>query len=209
MLEKNLRPRVMTLDTHDKVLDAASRMIGDVLKESEEDRFVIFMGAASLGTEDDANKELGTDDVLSPAAEFRNKLTTLDVKKIPITRYISLFTNEDLLQRKHTTRKSYLRWIEKQIGRLKGNVNYVVIDCARAQPWGGSRSSIITHGAFLDIVGEGDSGILIKDDEIARTIRERTEKFLSDANKRALFGGGNPDTITKLGMKYQKKGARR
>jgi len=209
VLEKNLKPRVITLDNHDKVLGAASQMMSDVLKEAEEDRFVIFIGAASLGTEDHANEDLGSDDALSPAAEFRNKQTTLDVKKIPITRYVSLFAKEDLLQRKITTKKSYLRWIEKQIGRLKGNANYVVIDCARAQPWGGSRSSIITHRAFLDIVGEGDSGILIKDDEIARTIRERTEKFLSDANKRALFGGGNPDTIAQLQLKYQKKGARK
>jgi hypothetical protein len=209
VLENNLRPRVITLDNHEKVLGAASQVIADVLKNPEEDRFLIFIGAASLGTEEDLKGNTESDDVLSPAADFRNKLTTLDVKKIPITRYVSLFTKEDLLQRRHPTRKNYLQWIEKQIGRLKGNPNYVMIDCVRAQPWGGSRSSIITHGAFMDIVGEGDSGILIKDQEIARTIRERTESFLADANKRGIFGGGNPDTIVRLEVKYEKKGRKR
>jgi putative NADH-flavin reductase len=52
VLETNLRPRVITLDDHQKVLSAASEMIGDVLKEAEEDRFLIFIGAPSLSTED-------------------------------------------------------------------------------------------------------------------------------------------------------------
>jgi hypothetical protein len=200
---------VITLDDHEKVLAAASGIVGDVLKEAEEDRFLIFIGAASLSTEEDAKGEAGKDDTLTPAADFRNKLMALDVKKIPITRYVSLFSKEDLLQRRHPTRKNYLKWIEKQVGRLQGNPNYVVIDCPRAQPWGGSKSSIITHRAYMDIVGEGDSGLLIKDEEVARTIRERTEKFLEATNKRATYGGGNPEMIKPLELKYAKTGRQR
>ena len=209
ILEENLRPRVITLDSHDKVLRAASEIIGDAIKEPEENRFVIFVGAASLCTDEDKEKEADAENTVSPAADYVSKLTLLDVKRIQVTRYISLFTKEELSQRKQPTKNNYLKWVDKQIGRLNGNPNYVIVDCPRAQPWGGSRSSIITHSAFMDIVGQGDCGFLIKDEEVARTIRERTEKLLEDANRRETYGGGNPEAIKPLQTKYGEARRRR
>jgi len=203
VLEKNLRPRVITLDSHEKVLRAASEIIGDAIKEPEEHRFVIFIGAASLCTGEDKENDAVSENQVSPAAEYISKLTLLDVKRIQVTRYISLFTREELANRKQPTKGYYLKWIDKQVGRLNGNPNYVIVDCPRAQPWAGSRSSIITYRAFIDIVGQGDSGFIIKDEEVARTIRERTEKLLEEANRRETYGGGNPEAIKPLQKKYR------
>ena len=188
VLEKNLRPRVIQLDSREKVLATASRILDDAIKAPTDERFVIFIGAASLCTQ----KIVGDadEDTTSPVDEYNNKVMNLDVAKVSVIRYVDLMTKqEEFVGRRSETLNEYLEWLRKQIDRLKSNPNYTLIDCKRAQPWGGSRSSIITHEACLDIVGEGDAGFLVKDDEISRTIRQSSEQLFKPANKHPYYGG--------------------
>lgn len=186
ILEKNLRPRITQLDSREKVLRAASDVLGEALKESGDERFVVFVGAASLSTQKDGKPE--DEEKSSPVDEYKNKLRNLDLAKVAVKRYVDLMTTQrEFVGRRRETLSEYLEWLEKQIDRLRSNPKYTLIDCKRAQPWGGSRSSIITHKAFLDIIGEGESGFLVKGDDIASTIRESSERLFEPANKHPYY----------------------
>jgi hypothetical protein len=199
MLEKNLRPRIIPLDTSDKVLKAASDILLEAIEEIRDHRFVIFIGAASLSTKDAL--EVRDEDKMSPVEEYKSRLLNLEGAKVPVTRYIYLIKPSEFQQRKAETRKEYLKWLDRQITLLKDNSKYVLKDCFRSQPWGGSRSSIITHKAFLDIVGGGQAGFLIKGEEVARTLKESSEKLFESANQHT-YKGGEEASISALRSMY-------
>jgi len=190
ILERNLRPRITQLDSREKVLEAASNVLGEALNESGDDRFVVFVGAASLSTQ---KVTKGEDEYKSsPVEDYKNRLMNLDLAKVNVKRYIDLMTTrKEFGGRRRETLSEYLEWLEKQIDRLNSNPNYYLIDCKRAQPWGGSRSSIITHEAFLDIVGEGESGFLVKGEDIAKIILSSSERLFAPANQHPYYSKDN------------------
>lgn len=184
ILDTNLRPRIISLDSREEVMRAANEILLEAFQESRERRFVYFMGAASLSTQEDS---IATEEArLSLVDQYNNRLRTLEGAKVPIKRFISLIKPEEI--RREGTLREYVRWLNNQIQLLKGNPRYEIVDCPRAQPWGGSRSSIVTFRAFLDIVGEGSSGFIIKDEEVARTLKESSEKLFASA-KQVSYGG--------------------
>jgi len=197
ILEKDLRPRIIHLDSADKVLKAASDVLLEAVHETQEHRFVVFIGAASLSTLKFPATTSTDEDTMSPVEEYNTRLMNLEGARVPVKRYVSLVKPADFKKRKPDTRRDYLRWFEKQIGLLKDNPKYTLIDCYRAQPWGGSRSSIITHKSFLDIVGEGDSGFLITGEEVARTLKDSSERLFAAANQHA-YPGDEDDSIESL-----------
>jgi hypothetical protein len=178
LLEKNLRPRIISLTTREEVLQAANEMLLETIQESKDRRFVYFIGAASLSV---PRLKSGEDDRMSLVEQYNNRLRNLEAAKVPVTRYVALIKTEDFIKgrRRAETKQEYISWLEKQIGLLKSNPKYELIDCQRAQPFGGSRSSIITHRAFLDIVGGGEAGFIVKDEEVARTLRRTSETLFS------------------------------
>jgi hypothetical protein len=207
LIKTNLRPRIIALDSREKVLRAASEILFDAIQEQPDKRFVVFIGAASLSTQTALQTPDKDEETISPAEEYNTRLLNLDGAKVPVKRYIALIKPKDFNSRRPETRKQYLQWLRKQIGLLKDNSKYVLVDCGRAQPWGGSRSSIITSGAFLDIVGEGDSGFLIKGEEIATTLKESSEKLFSMANQ-FVYKGGSEESIERLNAMHGELKAR-
>ena len=195
VLEKNLRPRIISLSNREEVLQAANEMLLETIQETKEHRFVYFIGAASLSTPRGSGS--AADDRISLVEQYNNRLRNLEGGKVPVTRYIALIKPEDFPSRREETQKEYVMWLGKQLTLLKGNPKYELVDCPRAQPWGGSRSSIITYKAFLDIVGEGDSGFVVKDEEVARALRDSSERLFGGAVQHT-YGGDDEDSLTRL-----------
>jgi hypothetical protein len=195
VLEKNLRPRIISLNSREEVLQAANEMLLETIQESKEHRFVYFIGAASLSTPRASGSS--SDDRISLVEQYNNRLRNLEGGKVPVTRYIAMIKPADFPSRREETQKEYVTWLGKQLTLLKGNPKYELIDCPRAQPWGGSRSSIITYKAFLDIVGEGDSGFVVKDEEVARALRKSSERLFGGAVQHA-YGGDDEDSLNRL-----------
>jgi hypothetical protein len=201
ILEKNLRPRIVSLNSRNDVLQAANEMLLETIQETKGRRFVYFIGAAALST---SRAGAGEDDKLSLVEHYNNRLRNLEGAKVPVTRYVALIKPEDFTsgRRRDETKKDYVPWLEKQIVLLKGNPKYELIDCQRAQSWGGSRSSIITHNAFLDIVGDGEAGFIVKDEEVARTLRRSSEKLFASAIQHS-YSGDDEQSIERLESIYE------
>ena len=198
-IEKNLRPRIIPLDTREKVVKAACDILQEATKETDDNKFVIFVGAASLST--DQMQTADEDSTPSPEAEYRIRLNSLEHNKVSVKRYIALIEDKEIPIRQEDMLKRYEPWLKKQLDLLENNNGYVLKHCLRAQPYEGSRSSIMTNKAVLDIVGYGDSGFLIKDEELARTIRESSEDlFNSKATIRETYWGGSENVESRIGL---------
>jgi len=198
VIEKELRPRIIPLENREKVLRAATQALEEVLTDKTEDQNVIFIGAASLVTLPDVT---GIDaDGASPVHRYKQALLDLSVQNVRVTRYITLFREDEFSYKSDETKAKYPQWLAQQIDRLRGNSNYTLIDSPRAVPWGGSRSTIITKTAFLDIVGQGDSGFLIRDEELARILFENSDRLIRAANRdqTKYYGGGDQETVEEL-----------
>jgi hypothetical protein len=186
IMEEGLEPKISVLDGREKVRRAASTMFADVLDDKTEDRLVIFTGAASLGTLKEEEPRDLDDEKLTSLEEYNAKLLQLQNAGVPIRRYVALITTSE--GRKPATLQRYLGWLDNQLKLLADNPRYILIDCYRAQPWGGSRSSILTRKAFLDIVGDGESGFLVKGDRIAEILYQSTINLLASSNQTPYRG---------------------
>lgn len=202
-LEENMEPRISPLESREQVRRAASKMFEEVIKEDPDKRIVIFMGAASLGTQQDNEPKDLDEDKMSSIEEYNSKLTQMQNAGVSLRRYIALMKKDSSPPyRKEKTQQEYVGWLAKQIEIVRTNPKYVLVDCPRAQPWGGSRSSIITRKAFLDMVGDGESGFLIKGERIADVLRRSSTKLLDIASQ-VTYKGGSVEDVQAL-IKRQK-----
>lgn len=171
VLDKALRPRTLVLENTDKVLTATADVIHGAITESSRHQFTIFVGAPSFPPELESGQQ--EDEFrTTPFTDYMSSLVRLHMNGIKTTLYISLLTKEDFSKKPPATKDKYLKWLQQQIKQLERNPNYVLFDCPSAPAWGDNRSSILSYTAFLDIIGEASSCILIKDEEAARIIKE-------------------------------------
>ena len=166
-IQDRLNPTIISLEDG-KVLSEASNIINAAIKEpSEAEKYVVFAGSAAL-YKDPPNEDLETE---SPLASYRTSMAKLGSETISVKRYISLMDARDYRRRGPKTKEDYRRWLEKQITLIERNPKYQLFNCPRAPSWGGSRSSIFTARAFLDIVGNGLSAVLIRGDQVAQDLK--------------------------------------
>jgi hypothetical protein len=133
----------------------------------------VFTGSAALYRYIDDRENDGD----TPVARYRSAMARLSNGAINATRYISLLEPDDYQRRGEKTRAEYVKWIEKQITLVERNPQYVLYNCPRAPTWGSSRSSIFTAKALLDIVGNGESGILIRGEQVAQDLTKSTRQL--------------------------------
>lgn len=175
-IKKNLTPYITSLD-RDDVLEAAAKLVNSAMKEPVElQKQITFIGSGDLLK--DPPDDSQTDDALT---RYQSAISQVTSNQIHVVRYICLLEEHDFLRRGEETRNDYLRWLEKQISNAERNPNYYVYHCPRAPIWGSSRSSIITERAFVDIVGNGHSGILIRGDQIAQELKKASIDLFNNA----------------------------
>jgi hypothetical protein len=191
VLEEKLEPSIRVFDSRESVRRAASKMFQDVLKEDREDRIVIFTGAASLGTSKDDEPIDLDDERLTSLDEYKARLLQLQHAGVPVLRYVGLIRSIE--GRRDETIRAYLAWLDSQIELLAGNAHYVLIDCFRAQPWGGSRSSVLTRHGFLDMVGEGEAGFHAQGERIGEVLFESTRQLLNSSAQKQYKGNDAKD----------------
>lgn len=171
----HLSPAILSLDSREKVLRQATDLINTASREAtESNRYIVYVGSGDL-LKDPPNEESEKD---NPAMAYQSSIQSAKNDQITMVRYISLLDDEDFKRRIHQTQTDYLRWLDKQITNLEGNRNYTFWDCPRAPKWGSSRSSIFTERALLDVIGNGQTGVLIRGDQISNALlKGSTELF--------------------------------
>ena len=172
---EHLTPTIISLDNQNKVLAQASGMINAAISEpNEPEQYVVFIGSAALYQDTDDQEADGD----TPLSQYRTALARLASNAIHAVRYISLLEPSDYKRRGPGTRADYVKWIEKQITLVERNPHYFLYNCPRAPSWGSSRSSVFTVRALLDIVGNGESGILIRGEQVAQDLAKSTKDLL-------------------------------
>jgi hypothetical protein len=173
-IQDHLSPTIISLSNRNDVLAKASSIIDTAISEKHEpERYVVFTGSAALYKDID-EQETDTD---TPLSKYRSAMARLTNSSVVATRYISLLDRTDFKRRGENTRADYIKWIEKQITLVERNPNYSLYHCPRAPNWGSSRSSIFTAKALLDIVGNGEGGILIRGEQVAQNLAESTKQL--------------------------------
>lgn len=171
---EHLTPTIISLDNQNKVLAQASSMITAAISEpNETEQYVIFSGSAAL-YQDPEDQEADAD---TPLSQYRTAMARIASNAISAVRYISLLEPSDYKRRGPGTRADYVKWIEKQITLIERDPHYYLYNCPRAPSWGSSRSSIFTARALLDIVGNGESGILIRGEQVAQDLAKSTKEL--------------------------------
>jgi hypothetical protein len=173
----NLTPTIISLPDRDKVLEQASSIINTAISEKNEgESYVVFTGSAAL-YRDLEDQESDAD---TPLAQYRTAMARLASDTVHCVRYISLLEVSDYRRRGSITKEDYVKWIEKQIGLVERNPHYFLYNCPRAPSWGSSRSSIFTARAMLDVVGNGESGILIRGDQVSQDIARSSKELFEE-----------------------------
>jgi hypothetical protein len=177
-ITKQLSPTIISLNNTDQVLEQATNLVNIAIKEpSDAEKYVVFTGSAAL-YKDPPNEELDTE---TPLAGYRTAMARLGSETIQVVRYISLLEPMDFKRRGVETRAEYIKWLEKQVQLVERNPHYLLLNCPRAPSWGSSRSSIFTARALLDIVGNGQTGILIRGDQVAKDLKNSSKELFEKA----------------------------
>lgn len=169
------RPRTEFLEGVDEVCDKAAGMIHGARKEREpERRWVLFIGAASLGVPDAEFELLGggaETQATSPFQDYVGAIESAVSEKIVMRRLVHLPNGSAMRERSERVRREYGRWLTNQYAHLRRNDRYELVDIPRAPVWGATSAMIVTSRGVLEVVGKGEAGIWIVDDFAAEVIR--------------------------------------
>ena len=201
-LKTQLIPRIDFCEGLDEVCKAAARVIQNAHKERHHEfRYVTFYGAAALAIPETEYEEYGStggSGQQSPYQQYLGAIEAATGDKVRFRRYIRLFSKEEFSHRGYLVQREYVNWLKSQFNLLSRNPNYVIAHVVRAPQWGSNLARIITHGAMMEITGDGDAGIVITDDHFCETVRRYARDTVIGSkfarNSPQYFGQGSECT---------------
>lgn len=179
----DLLPRLEVVKGLDAVCRSAAELIEEAHAEKrEENRFITFYGSASLSTVDPERRRFGRrreresedEETQTPEQIYSGALEAAASDQVRIRRYIRLFTVKEFESRGRAVRKEYFEWIGNQAYQLGRNPNLRLTNSIRAPVWGGNISRIMSHRRVLEVVGDGDAGLLLVSVDLAETFRRQS-----------------------------------
>jgi hypothetical protein len=178
VIADQLTPSLLELSEPDQVLHYAADLINVARKEvTPTEKFLLYIGSGDLLKEPPEIHDL---DRNSPAMEYQSAVSAARNDHMQVDRYICLIEPWDFQRRQQPTREGYRAWVLKQIENLERNPNYTFWHTMRAPQWGSSRSSIFTSRAMLDVVGNGNSGVLVRGEKISGAIKKGSKALFEN-----------------------------
>lgn len=182
IISDQLSPSILELEKTDDVLHHAADLINNAFKETTQSaKFLIYIGSGDLQKDPPEARDLEED---SPAMEYQSAVSQARNGHLNIERFISLMEPADFQHRQPPTKEAYCAWIQKQIDNLERNPNYTFWHTTRAPQWGSSRSSIFSAKALIDVVGNGNSGVLIRGEKISRALLDGSRRLFDSTHVR-------------------------
>lgn len=174
LVRKFRRPRIELLEGIDEVCERAAGLIHNARKEKNlEKRWIIFLGAASLGVPDMEVEVLGGGSELPRSTPFQNYIGAVESavsEKVSMLRLVHLPKTKEVSKRSDRVRREFERWVINQYAHLRRNERYELVDMPRAASWGGNGAMIVTARGILEIVGKGEAGLWVEDDFAAEVV---------------------------------------
>lgn len=204
-LNEHLVPRLDILGGLERVCEEAAATVAEAHSASENRyRYITFYGSASLSTVHAGGRRFGTrraseekdEDIQTPEQVYSGALEAAATDHVRIRRYIRLFSDEELRSRGRAVQEEYLVWLRSQYFQLRRNPNCRLTDVVRAPFWGSNVARIVTHRRLLELVGNGEAGLLLVGEDLSEAIRRHgRESTLGTRESRILpvhYGNADP-----------------
>jgi hypothetical protein len=159
-------PNAMARESADLVRN--SLKLGDI-----EGYRLIFLGAASLQTATiglEERKFSRSEVEEAPDQVYHGALEEIASKSLRVGRFISLLKTEEFRNRNPVVRNRYLSWLTSQLGQMKRNPNYILVDCQRAPKWGALGAMIISQDQLIQFSHPNGAALSIRDRRLVLAI---------------------------------------
>ena len=184
VLKKNLEPSVEVLRSRENVMRAVGELLVAASAQTQEtqtehgtsrpsQRIVYYFGSANLSppiAEIKASQRLEGGD-MTAVEIYQKGMEEVKRALVQVRQFIRLFDEENFPNRSFEFRRAHLAWLDAQLNLMKTSPNFALYDSRRAPRWNSSRTTLIVPGAYLDVIGDGDSGILIRGKSVSRNLR--------------------------------------
>jgi hypothetical protein len=190
----NVDPHVTMLTSQAQVRSEAAKLMEQAVKDTTSSLGIYYFGSASLSpSKEEVAKATDPDNPDHAAtARYNSALEDLTRGNTRVVRFIYLFEDEAFKLRNQDTRAKYLSWLALQAARLKTSPSYFLYNARRAPEWGGPRSSIVTQKGILDIIGNGEAGLLLISERIPTALHKHSWDYFYAAarpeNKPVSYG---------------------
>jgi len=147
---------------------------------------IILFGASSIQPR--AGEPINSSETEETPSERLDKARTkAERENVRFDRYVRLFDDKNFLGRSPEIRNAYLVWLGGQISLLTRSPLHTLYNARRAPRWKAIRSSVASETSFVDILGDGESGFVIRGDQFAKSQRRNSREYINDTT-----GGREP-----------------
>jgi hypothetical protein len=190
IIEKELTPSIHLHNGPEEVAVRSDQIIREVADDPIiADRQITFYGAASLAAMPDPESAETAEtepavESKAPSDIYWEAIKHAGKNQVRMRRYISLFKDPEIQDRRKEIQSQYLNWLKRQYQLLKDDENYQLIDVVRAPQWGANMARTLTKTTVMDITGNGRAAIVITDKQIAQRIREYAREAVTSKKPR-------------------------
>ena len=134
---------------------------------------LIFLGAASLQTPTvglEERKFSRSEVEEAPDQVYHGALEEIASKSLRVGRFTGLLGIEEFRNRSLGVRNRYLSWLKSQLGQMKRNPNYILVDCQRAPKWGALGAMIVCLDQFIQFSHPTGAALSIRDRRLVLAI---------------------------------------
>lgn len=191
-MSKLLSSRVEVKDSRDALLESVSDLYSDAANAAKGARagqvIVVLFGASSVQPKaSETTRGAEGDATQTPYDRFMFARKQAEDAGVIFQRYVRLFDDKNFMGRSPEIRDGYLVWLQEQIDLMKRSPLYQLTNARRAPRWKAIRSSIITDSFFIDVLGDGESGFVMKGRDFCRSQQRNAEAYINSTE-----GGRSP-----------------
>lgn len=184
---RKLRPLVTLLVERDDIAARAASLVRGAASGRDVAGYrLVFFGAVGfqVSAADDGAEFM--DDRVSPHQIYHGALEEMSSRELSVARFVRLLRIEEFKTRSPSVQRRYREWLESQLGQMKRNPNFVIIDCPRAPQWGSAGGMIVSSGAVLQFTHGLGPAIFIEDDRIALGVIESNSREMVRSVRRNI-----------------------
>jgi hypothetical protein len=195
---KLLDSKVEVQHSREELLDAIAEVYEEVAAKAKaakaasvadyQSEIIKLFGASSVQPRP-GEGQTGASIERTPFERFNEARDQAEQQSVLFHRYVRLFDEKNFLGRSKEIRVAYLHWLEDQISLLTRSNLHTLFNARRAPRWKAIRSSITSGTTFIDILGDGESGFVIKGGNFALAQRRNSDRYINSgsAGRKAIL----------------------
>lgn len=143
---------------------------------------IIMFGASDVQPKSSSTDERSDDGSETPFDKYTKGRNAAEAADVIFHRYVRLFDDKNFRGRSFEIRRAYLVWLKEQISTIERYKSYVLMNARRAPRWKAIRSNIIAYDTYIDILGDGEAGFVIKGRAFAQAQIRNSNNYIRKAS---------------------------